>query len=282
MDTEIITIYYLLDELLKTLEQRDEPTVSMTTAEVMTTAVVAARFFGGNLEHARQMLSEQRYMLRMLSSSRLNRRLHAISLGIWQSCLAMLGRYFQEHNQLGEYIIDSFPVAVCDNIRIRRSRIYRDGDAPDERYRGKMAGKRRFFYGVRVHLLVTAAGAPVECVITPGSMHDGTAFKHFDCDLAPGSVIYGDKIYNDYQHEEHLAEHAGIALLPLRKQNMHAQFPAWVRAIQGQVRQRIETSFSQLTAMFPKSIHAVNAHGFLLKVWSFILAFCFQCLYLAT
>lgn len=278
MDIEIITIYYLLDQMLCAIDQQDHPSVSMTTAEVMTTAVVAARFFGGNLENARHLLHEQGYIPTMLSRSRLNRRLHALSPGVWHSCLQMLGSYFQQHNQRCEYIIDSFPVAVCDNIRIRRCRIYGNGSVADERYRGRMAGKRRYFYGVRVHMLTTAAGAPVECVITPAAMHDGVAFEHFDCDLPAGAVIYADKIYNDRQHEQHLAEHAEIHLLPLRKRTMRAQFPPWLRYVQGRVRQRIETSFSRLTALFPKSIHAINADGFLLKLWSFILAFCFLCL----
>lgn len=282
MDIEIITIYYFIDQMLTTLEDRAQTGVAMTTAEVMTTAVVAARYFGGTLEHARRMLQEQGYIPSMLSRSRLNRRLHAISTSLWQSCLAMLATVFQQNNPDGEFIIDSFPVAVCDNIRIDRSRLYRSNNRVDERYRGKMAGKRRYFYGLRVHMLTTASGAPVECVITAGGMHDGTVFTLFDCDLPEGSVIYADKLYNNAAHERHLAEHAGIRLLPIRKKNMLDQFHPAVRAIQASVRKQIETSFSRLTAMFPKSIHVVTAEGMLLKLWSFILAFCFECLYRAT
>ena len=55
-------------------------------------------------------------------------------------------------------MIDSLPIAVCDNIRIRRSKIYSTED-----FRGYQASKKRYFYGLKVHLMVTQAGQPVEC-----------------------------------------------------------------------------------------------------------------------
>jgi len=45
MKDKIITIYCLCDEMLKALGQRDDQQCRMNTAEVMTTALVAALFF---------------------------------------------------------------------------------------------------------------------------------------------------------------------------------------------------------------------------------------------
>ena len=42
----------------------------MTAAEVMTTAILAALRFGGNFEHARNMLKTEGYMPGMLGKSR--------------------------------------------------------------------------------------------------------------------------------------------------------------------------------------------------------------------
>jgi aromatic ring hydroxylase len=47
-------------------------------------------------------------------------------------------------NTASIYVIDSVPIAVCDNIRIRRSKIYRH-----EKYRGYKASKKRYFYGLK-------------------------------------------------------------------------------------------------------------------------------------
>jgi hypothetical protein len=43
-----------------------------------------------------------------------------------------------------------------------------------------------------------------------------------------------------------------------------------------QIRQNIEQAFSQITARFPKHIHAVTQHGFVLKIILFLLAHCFE------
>ncbi len=75
MDDTIVAIYCLCDDLLKALRHRDDPQSRMSDAEVMTTALVAARFFGGSHEHARALLGTPRYVPHMLSKSRFSRRL---------------------------------------------------------------------------------------------------------------------------------------------------------------------------------------------------------------
>ena len=81
MDEQIIAVFCLCDDLLKVRRHREDPQRRMTDAEVMTTALVAARFFGGNVEHARRMLDTPLYIPGMLSKSRLNRRIHALEAG---------------------------------------------------------------------------------------------------------------------------------------------------------------------------------------------------------
>ena len=76
MDDTIITTYYLCDEFLKAIGHRDNPQVRLSTAEVMTTALVAAAFFSGNLEASRSFLDEYGYIEKAISKSRFNRRLH--------------------------------------------------------------------------------------------------------------------------------------------------------------------------------------------------------------
>jgi len=47
---------------------------------------------------------------------------------------------------------------------------------------------------------------------------------------------------------------------------------------QSYLRKKVETSFSRITGLFPKTIHAVSSKGFVLKVISFILVFAIQSL----
>jgi hypothetical protein len=59
----------------------------------------------------------------------------------------------------------------------------------------------------------------------------------------------------------------------LRKKNSKRAIEPWAQSFRQRVRKRIETSFSQTTQFFAKTIHAVTARGFELKVVLFILAF---------
>jgi len=128
-------------------------------------------------------------------------------------------------------------------------------------------------------MIVTASGEPVEFLISAGAESDITVFKQHKFDLPEGSICYGDKAYNDYEFEDVLQESVGIILKPIRQKNSHRAEgnPAARRAI-SYLRKKVETSFSRITQLFPKTIHAVSSKGFVLKVISFILVFAIQSL----
>lgn len=149
MITEIIAIYAITDDLLKAIGHREDCRVQMSDAEVITTALVATRFFSGNHYLSQQYLKEHGLMPRMLDKSRFNRRLHRLFLPLLD-LFDYLGTVLKSINPTTEYLLDSFPVPLCDNIRIPRVRLVRSED-----YRGNIASKRRFFYGIRVQLLAT-------------------------------------------------------------------------------------------------------------------------------
>jgi hypothetical protein len=91
-------------------------------AEVITTALCAALHCDGKLEHARKLMKEAGLMPRMLSKSRLCRRLHRLKELVY-SLFHQLGLVLKELSPSTIYRLDSFPVPVCDNIRISRSRL---------------------------------------------------------------------------------------------------------------------------------------------------------------
>ena len=74
------------------MRHRDDPQIRLSTAEVMTVPLVAATFFGGNIDKTRLFLGEYGYMPRMISKGHLNRRLHAIDDALWQGLLTLLPR----------------------------------------------------------------------------------------------------------------------------------------------------------------------------------------------
>lgn len=271
MDTQILVIYCITDDFLKAMPHYQDPQQKMTDAEIITTALVAMLYFGGNFDHARRLLSAPHFVPQMLSRSRFNRRLHRLHYPLQQLFL-LLAQHFQRANSQGYYVIDSFPVAVCDNIRIRRCKIYQE-----EAYRGYTASKKRYFYGLKIHLCVTASGQPVEFFLTPGSVADVQALDDFALAVAANSTLYADKAYNDYDFEDRLKDQSEIDLQPLRKQNAKRQFSGCVHYLQQKRRKIVETSGSLINRLLPKSIHAVTARGFELKVALFVIAFAFNC-----
>ena len=272
MDDHILAIYCICDDLLINLNHCEDSQRKMSDAEIMTTAIIAMLYFGGNFSSAAKMLNTPKYIPGMLSKSQFNRRLHKIS-HLFVLCFQILSQTWKELNSDSIYSIDSFPVAVCDNYRIKRCKIYQQ-----EQYRGYTASKRRYFYGVKVHLMVTEKGQPIEIFLTPGSISDTQALKAYDFDLKPNSIVYADKAYNDYKFEDLLKELGQINLMPIRKINSKRQWPDYVQAMQHYHRKAVETAASLITKKMPKSIHAVTKKGFELKVYLFVLAFSCSCL----
>lgn len=274
MDIQVIIMYCLTDDMLHGLGHSEPPQRSMSDAEVITTALVAMRLFGGNFASARLYLESEGYVPKMLSKSQFNRRLHRAA-SLLPLLFGTLARWWKAQAEEDIYLVDSFPVPVCDNIRISQCRIY-PLDATDGTYRGYIASKRRFFYGLKIHLIVTAEGQPVEAFLAPGAESDVNALKRFAFDLPEGSVVYGDKAYNDYDFEDLLDEAAEINLLPLRKKNSKRAVPAYVEYLQHTYRKRVETAGSNIEKKLPASIHAVTAEGFELKVFLFVLSLSFD------
>lgn len=270
MDAHIVAVYCLCTDMLSALHHRNDPQCHLTDAEVMTIAIAAAIFFSGNYALTCAFLHEQGYMRRVLSPSRFNRRLHLIK-DLFLTLFAVLDTYWKELNVASQYIIDSFPIATCHNIHIRRSRRYRG-----ETYRGYIASKRRYFYGVRLHLMVTATGEPVEFFLTPGADTDTSGLAWYPFDLPNGAKVIGDKAFNHYRIEDDLAS-VGITLAPLRKQNSKRAIPPWETYLRSTMRKAIEMVGSELMRRFPKTIHAVTAVGFELKIVLFLLAYSLDC-----
>jgi hypothetical protein len=275
MDTQIVAIYCICDDILKGMKHYEDKQRQMSDAEVMTTSIVAGLFFSGNMEKSRIFLQEHGYIPKMLEKSRFNRRQHKIA-ELFLVVFDLLGDFWKQWNEKSVYVIDSFPVSACDNYRIQRCHLYEGED-----WRGYQASKRRYFYGLKIHLMVTEQGRPVEFFLTPGSWSDTRALKMYNFDLPEGSLVTGDKAYTDYAFED-LLDEAHLDLQPLRKKNSKRPVPPWINYLMSCYRKIIETTGSLMEQLLPKHIHAVTPQGFELKVAIFVLATSFNFMNVAT
>jgi Transposase DDE domain len=266
-EDKIIRIYCIVDDILKSLGHAEDSRRKVSDSEIITTALVSALYFGGHLDNSRGFMKMTKLVPEMLDKSRFNRRLHQISELLF-SMFYQIGHYLKSMAGASEYVIDSFPVAVCDNIRISRCRLLKG-----KQWRGKQSSMRRYFYGVKVQVLVNSQGIPVEFGFVPGCESDVQALKKLPLAVAAESKIYGDAAYTDYQSEDDMKQAELIELMIQRKSNSLRKDEPWIRFIKEQMRKGIETCFSEIKALFLRKIHAVTFQGFLLKLVMFILAF---------
>ena len=266
-DTFIVTVFLALADLLAAAGHRDHVLARVSDAEVLTVAVVAAASFGNHHERALQVLVRLGYLSGPLSVSRFNRRLHA--LGHWLGAmLTGIAELFMRHEV--EFVLDSLPVPACERARADRCRKVQGKD-----YLGYVAAKRRYFFGWRLHLVITPAGIPVTVLLTPARYGDLAPVHELVYGLPAGAAVYGDKAYNAKRDEAAILEDTGVRLVPLRKKNMEPN--TWQeRQRLPELRARVETVNGQLAAMGIERLHARTTDGVELKVAASLVAVAWQ------
>jgi hypothetical protein len=273
MDSEIVAIYVICDEALKAVDIQDDPQAKMSTAEVVAFAIIAARLFGGNHFRARWLCKHAGYFPDILSPSRLNRRLHRVPWPVWLYLFRLLAAIFKKRAATREFAVDSFPLTCCKKSRIDRRKLFLRKE-----FIGFSASEKRYFCGIRVHMIVTTLGEPVEIVVRPASHSDLAVLWNMELDLPKGSVLYADGAYMCFDLEDLLAQDSGIRLLAKYKKSNRKRVRTedQERRISSR-RQIVETVFSCITGMLPRYIRARTQRGFLLRVMSAVLAYSVSC-----
>ena len=267
METFAATIYVICDEILKALHVEDDHQAQMSNAEIMTFALIAAKFFRGNHKFCRYLCKRLGFFPKILSGSRINRRLHLISWDVWHAVFRLLALCFKgDHG--GGFAVDSFPVACCEKSRIDRRKIFLE-----RKYLGYAPSKKKYFCGIKIHMLVNRKGQPIEAVFQPGSQSDINILWKMELDIPQDSVIYADGAYNCFELEDILREEQ-INLLAKRgsRAKKRVRSSTEEKAISSK-RQTVETTFSCITDLFPRNLRFRTERGFLLKIFCFILAY---------
>ena len=199
---------------------------------------------------------------RLLERSRFNHRSRQL---IW---LLQLIRQAM-NNQISSdtiAIVDSFPLPLCQSVRNHRASIF-EGLADI----GYNASKHLWFYGFKVHILVTLSGHILNYIVTSASVHDIKVVE----DLLEGcqqSVILADLGYLSQALKDRLKQRGYHLWTPLR-QNMGSanQHNNW-RLLA--MRRTIETRFSELWALFDmEHTFARGIVGLQLRIEQILLAY---------
>jgi hypothetical protein len=164
MDLQAIFIYCLSEEIIFSINFKDDSQCKMSSAEIITFVIISALYYQCNYRKTRLVMLSHRYFSKILSHSQLVRRIHQIPDHVWllafHICKEILGT--KNHQ---EFIVDSFPVPCCQNNKIFRCRLFRGKE-----YRGYTASKKSYFFGIKTQL-ATYEGCHIRSYFLSRSSH---------------------------------------------------------------------------------------------------------------
>ena len=145
------------------------------------------------------------------------------------------------------YLLDSKPIPLCQPIRHGRVRLLRDEGA----YFGKSS--KGWFFGFKLHLLRHIDGRVLNIVLTPGNYDDRVPALTL-VQAVDGGITLGDLGYRGPECAAALAEDADMLLITRDQAPAH-------RFVLSQVRQQVETTFSQLWRKFVDRVFSRSWSG---------------------
>lgn len=209
-----------------------------TDAEVVTVALLQSSFGCATLKRAYLLVRAnwRPAFPRLCSYQQWVARLHALSALVGQLLCAVRLRLTEADNF---YLLDSKPIPVCHPLRHGRVRLLREDGA----YFGKCS--RGWFFGFKLHLIIAERGHVLAAVLTPANWDDREPALAL-CLATEGGAALGDL---GYRGEELAAALAGaeVLLLTVADGGGRGDFS---RALLSSVRERVETTFSQLWGRF--------------------------------
>lgn len=270
----ITTWFVLVDDAYRRLEQRlGHPIRTRGSAplfgdsEVITVSLIIETYFQGHEEvgyaFVQQFLPD--CFPQLLDLDRFNERRRML-LGVIEAIRQDFRDQKLDRSDPVR-LVDSAPISLMTYTRGAACR-----SVVGRQYFGVVTSKKAKVFGFRLHATVTLQQLIDEWLVAPASILDPQVLDALVCDQA-GLTLIADKLYNDADREADLWHTHQHLLLPLRKDNQHAQWPEGIQPLLGNLRHRIETVWSTLTTTFNVSRprgHSLAGH--LVRIATCILA----------
>jgi hypothetical protein len=144
----------------------------------------------------------------------------------------------------GVFLIDGFPMPVCDFGRAPGAKVFRA-----EASYGYCAAKKRVYYGLKGHVVVSRSGLIVGVAVTSATEDEREAM--WEALPAVLGWLIGDKGYIDRFRAEQLRQERGLVLETVRlRANMQESRPESHLQALSSMRKLIETVIGQLAERF--------------------------------
>jgi len=240
IEHQMTEIYCFIDDYLNAHPQcaqwRRSPhsVPRFSDAEVLTIALLQGSFQVATLKHTYRLVRANFHTAfpHLPSYAEWLRRLHQLTIAVG----LLLEATCASDYRTAFYLVDSKPIPLCHHLRHGRVRLLREDGA---RF-GKTS--KGWFFGFKLHALRDIAGRFLNIILTPGAVDDREALLALS-EGTDGGVMLGDLGYRGNPAANLLAEEAEVLLITRRDAPRH-------KFLLSQVRQAIETSFSQLWHQF--------------------------------
>ena len=166
-----------------------------------------------------------------------------------------------------QFIIDSVPIPICQNVRICRTSICKEDDQVRPA-RGYHASHKMHYYGFKMQLIISKAGVPVSMGITAANVHDVQFLNELNNIELTDCELIADKGYLSLPFQTSLFEQDRIRLITPLRNNMKKQTSFWNPSYR-YIRKRVETLFSQLCDhLYIKRNYAKSLNGLFARMCS--------------
>ena len=264
---QLVLLYSTIDDLLKMQERKGEWRRSnnkpqFTDAEVLTIALMQSYFRTDTLKRAYLLVrANDPTAFKHLPSykqwiGRLHRLAGQTSRMIFSVALAI------EDVAEEVYLIDSYPVKMCQAIRHGRVNLLRDQGA----YFGKSS--TGWFFGFKLHVLTSRNGKIIGAVMTNGNVTDRDGARLLTQVLEEGSLCVADLGYRGDTFQTEIFEDEGVLILT--RNDLPSEE---LKRLHSQIRSRVETTFSQLWRRFTDRIYSRSWLG----LWNTLLLKMLEC-----
>lgn len=252
IDDQITEIYVFVDDYLKqhpVLAQWRESNnnqPAFSDAEVLTIGLSQGCFGVQSLKEAHEKIRDnyREAFPHLPTYQRWIVRLHELGHLIRELLIASTALFMSEPSF---NLIDSKPIPLCHPLRHGRVRLLRDEGA----YFGKT--KKGWFFGFKLHALRHVSGRVVNLILTPGNWDDRDPALALLMAANDGLTI-GDLGYRGKDFQDLIIDETGILLLTRADTPDH-------KKLLSQVRQQIETTFSQLWYKFIDRVFSRSWRG---------------------
>jgi hypothetical protein len=250
-------IYVFVDDFLRAHPRRahwrrsPNSCPAFTDAEVITIALLQGSFGCATLKRAYLLVAAnfRRAFPRLCSYQQWLNRLHRLTSLIGQLVEAARRTDSPETTL---YLMDAKPIPVCKPIRHGRARLLREDGA----YFGRSTAG--WFFGFKLHVITTQGGELLCGALTPANTNEREVAVALS-QAVDGGIVLCDGGYRSAPLACAVAEESELLLLTPQESGGR-------RALISSLRERVETTFSELWARFVDRVFSRSWHG----LWSTI------------